>query len=204
MATITPAASGTVTVDITAGAARSAGPSASAVQFSIVADLTPVPALPVIGGARACAAVAGRQRSPTDGELTRCPAATEPRLRPVPSPRPPPSRTTSRRRRGGRTTKVGGDLGRPDTTRSTSAQVAGPQYPVNPRRVFLEPHQMEPQLAVALHRSGGRAVAQRRRAHDDVRGRLGARPADPRPVGRPHSRAGRLQRPERRADDERR
>ena len=51
MATITPAASGTVTVAIAAGAARDAGgnPSAAAVQFSIVADLTPVPALPVIG-----------------------------------------------------------------------------------------------------------------------------------------------------------
>ena len=36
----------------------------------------------------------------------------------------------------------------------------------------------------------------------DVRGRLGARPADARPVGGPHPRAGRLQRPERRADDD--
>ena len=52
---------------------------------------------------RACAAVAERRRSPTDGELTRRPPATEPRLRPVPSPRrrPPPSRTTSRRARPG-------------------------------------------------------------------------------------------------------
>ena len=51
MATITPAASGTVTVDIAAGAAQdgAGNPSAAAVQFSIVADLTPVPALPVIG-----------------------------------------------------------------------------------------------------------------------------------------------------------
>ena len=51
MATITPAASGTVTVDIPAGAAQdvAGNPSAAAVQFSIVADLTPVPALPVIG-----------------------------------------------------------------------------------------------------------------------------------------------------------
>ena len=50
-ATITPAASGTVTVDIAAGAAQdgAGNPSAAAVQFSIVADLTPVPALPVIG-----------------------------------------------------------------------------------------------------------------------------------------------------------
>ena len=49
--TITPAASGTVTVDIAAGAAQdSAGnPSAAADQFSIVADLTPVPALPMAG-----------------------------------------------------------------------------------------------------------------------------------------------------------
>ena len=44
-ATITPATSGTVTVDIAAGAAQdSAGnPSSPADQFSIVADLTPVP-----------------------------------------------------------------------------------------------------------------------------------------------------------------
>ena len=51
MATTTPAASGTVTVDIAAGAAQDGdvNPSAAAVQFSIVADLTPVPALPVIG-----------------------------------------------------------------------------------------------------------------------------------------------------------
>ena len=50
MATITPAASGTVTVAIAAGAAQdvAGNPSAAAVQFSIVADLTPVPALPVI------------------------------------------------------------------------------------------------------------------------------------------------------------
>ena len=50
-ATITPAASGAVTLDIPAGAAQdSAGnPSAAANQFSIVADLTPVPALPVAG-----------------------------------------------------------------------------------------------------------------------------------------------------------
>ena len=47
MATITPAASGTVTVAIAAGAAQdgAGNPSAAAVQFSIVADLTPVPAL---------------------------------------------------------------------------------------------------------------------------------------------------------------
>ena len=50
-ATITPAASGAVTVDIAAGAAQdSAGnPSAAAAQFSITADLTPVPALPLSG-----------------------------------------------------------------------------------------------------------------------------------------------------------
>ena len=49
--TTTPEASGTVTVDIAAGAAQdSAGnPSAAADQFSIVADLTPVPALPMAG-----------------------------------------------------------------------------------------------------------------------------------------------------------
>ena len=51
IATTTPAASGTVTVDIAAGAAQdgAGNPSAAAMQFSIVADLTPVPALPVIG-----------------------------------------------------------------------------------------------------------------------------------------------------------
>ena len=51
MVTITPEASGTVTVDIAAGAARdSAGnPSAAADQFSITANLTPVPALPLTG-----------------------------------------------------------------------------------------------------------------------------------------------------------
>ena len=50
-ATITPAASGAVTVDIAAGAPQdgTGNPSVAAVQFSIVADLTPVPALPVIG-----------------------------------------------------------------------------------------------------------------------------------------------------------
>ena len=50
-ATVTPVASGTVTVDIAAGAAEdSAGnPSAAATQFSIAAELTPVPALPVAG-----------------------------------------------------------------------------------------------------------------------------------------------------------
>ena len=50
-ATTTPAASGAVTVDIAAGAAQdgAGNPSAAAVQFSIVADLTPVPALPLIG-----------------------------------------------------------------------------------------------------------------------------------------------------------
>ena len=50
-ATITPAASGTVTVDIAAGAAQDAAgnPSSRAGQFSITADLTPVPALPTLG-----------------------------------------------------------------------------------------------------------------------------------------------------------
>ena len=48
-ATITPEASGTLTVDIAAGAAEdgAGNPSAAADQFSIVADLTPVPPLPV-------------------------------------------------------------------------------------------------------------------------------------------------------------
>ena len=50
-ATVTPAASGAVTVDIAAGAAQdgAGNPSAAAEQFSITADLTPVPALPVVG-----------------------------------------------------------------------------------------------------------------------------------------------------------
>ena len=50
-ARVTPAASGAVTVDIAAGAAQdgAGNPSAAADQFSITADLTPVPALPVVG-----------------------------------------------------------------------------------------------------------------------------------------------------------
>ena len=50
-ATITPEASGTVTVDIAAGAAQdgAGNPSAAADQFSITADLTPVPVLPLAG-----------------------------------------------------------------------------------------------------------------------------------------------------------
>ena len=51
MATVTPTASGTVTVDVAAGAAQdSAGNlSEAADQFSITAQLTPVPALPLAG-----------------------------------------------------------------------------------------------------------------------------------------------------------
>ena len=50
-ATVTPTASGAVTVDIAAGAAEdsSGNPSAAADQFSITADLTPVPVLPLAG-----------------------------------------------------------------------------------------------------------------------------------------------------------
>ena len=50
-ATVTPTASGPVTVDIAAGAAEdSAGnPSTAADRFSITAELTPVPALPLAG-----------------------------------------------------------------------------------------------------------------------------------------------------------
>ena len=50
-ATVTPTASGAVTVDIAAGAAEggAGNPSAAADQFSITADLTPVPALPLAG-----------------------------------------------------------------------------------------------------------------------------------------------------------
>ena len=50
-ATVTPAGTGAVTVDIASGAAEdSAGnPSAAADQFSITADLTPVPVLPLVG-----------------------------------------------------------------------------------------------------------------------------------------------------------
>ena len=46
-----PGTSGTVTVDIAARAAldNAGNPSAAADQFSILADLTPVPALPVAG-----------------------------------------------------------------------------------------------------------------------------------------------------------
>ena len=51
MATVTPAASGTVTVDIAAGAAEdgAGNQSVAAAQFSITADLTPVPVLPLAG-----------------------------------------------------------------------------------------------------------------------------------------------------------
>ena len=50
-ATIAPEASGTVTVNIPAGAAidEAGNPSTAADQFSITADLTPVPALPLAG-----------------------------------------------------------------------------------------------------------------------------------------------------------
>ena len=65
--TITPEASGTVTVDIAAGAAQdgAGNPSATADQFSIVADLTPVPALPMAGAiALAVLLLVGRGDSP--------------------------------------------------------------------------------------------------------------------------------------------
>ena len=58
-----------------------------------------------------------------------------------------------------------------------------------------------PRRRVALHRHGGRPVAQRRRANHDVRSRLLARRADGGPVGGPHPRPGRLPRHERRADE---
>ena len=50
-ATVTPAASAAVTVDIAAGAAEdgAGNPSAAADQFSITANLTPVPVLPLAG-----------------------------------------------------------------------------------------------------------------------------------------------------------
>ena len=50
-ATVTPTAPGPVTVDIAAGAAEdSAGnPSTAAEQFSIIVELTPVPAVPLAG-----------------------------------------------------------------------------------------------------------------------------------------------------------
>ena len=50
-AVITPAASGTVTVEIPAGAVHDADgrPNRAALQFSIIADLSPVPALPFVG-----------------------------------------------------------------------------------------------------------------------------------------------------------
>ena len=70
--------------------------------------------------------------------------------------------------------------------------------PREPRRHAVG---VEPQRAVVLHRHGGGAVPQRRRAYDDVRRRLGARAADARAVGGPHQGSGRLYRPERRGDD---
>ena len=62
-----------MTVDIAAGAAQdgAGNPSAAAVQFSIVADLTSVPALPVIGALALAVLLVGWQRSPADGGLTR-------------------------------------------------------------------------------------------------------------------------------------
>ena len=69
MATITPEASGTVTVDIAAGAAQdgAGNPSAAADQFSIAANLTPVPALPMTGAILLAALllVAGTRRRAT-------------------------------------------------------------------------------------------------------------------------------------------
>ena len=71
-ATVTPTASGAVTVDIAAGAAEdSAGnPSVAADQFSITADLTPVPALPLAGAVALAALllIGGIRRRP--GVLT--------------------------------------------------------------------------------------------------------------------------------------
>ena len=71
-ATVTPTASGAVTVDIAAEAAEdSAGnPSAAADQFSITADLTPVPALPLAGAVALAALllIGGIRRRP--GVLT--------------------------------------------------------------------------------------------------------------------------------------
>ena len=87
MATITPAASGTVTVAIAAGAARDAGGNPSAAAVPVLDRRGPDAGAGSAGDrrARACAAVAGRRRSPTEGELTWRRAATEPRFasRPV-------------------------------------------------------------------------------------------------------------------------
>ena len=69
-ATVTPEASGTVTVDIAAGAAqdRAGNPSAAADQFSIVADLDP--GAGSAGGRRdrACSATAVDRRSTAQGD----------------------------------------------------------------------------------------------------------------------------------------
>ena len=77
--TITPEASETVTVDIAAGASQdSAGnPSAAADQFSIVADLTPVPALwPARSRLRCCcwsaACASGRRADSRPGATHPC------------------------------------------------------------------------------------------------------------------------------------
>ena len=45
-------------------------PSAAADHFSIVADLTPVPALPMAGAVALAVLFAGRRRAPLGGELT--------------------------------------------------------------------------------------------------------------------------------------
>ena len=85
MATITPAASGTVTVDIAAGAAQGRRRQPERGGGAVLDRRGPDAGAGSAGDrrARACAAVAGRRRSPTDGELTRRPAATQPPLRPV-------------------------------------------------------------------------------------------------------------------------
>ena len=106
------------------------------------------------------------------------------------------------RRRGG---DAGRAVGRRARRRIFRLHAAG-RRPVLQLGVRAEPRaarrrrvDMEPQFPVALRRHGEGAVAQRRRAHDDVRGRLQAGSAHGRPVGGPHAGPGRLRRPERRA-----
>ena len=106
---------------------------------------------------------------------------------------------------------IGDDRLRPGGRRARRRPVrldGARRWPVLELRVRAEPREprrhpvgVEPQLPVALQRHRGRAVARRRRADDDDRGRLHARRTHARPVGGQNTRAGRLQRPERRADE---
>ena len=85
MATITPAASGTVTVDNRDRGRAGRGRQPERGGGAVLDRRGPDAGAGSAGDrcARACAAVAGRRRSPTDGELTAARRRRKPRLRPV-------------------------------------------------------------------------------------------------------------------------